>query len=59
MPLPTGTRVRLLPPFAMSFPGEYLTVPAPPPEEGAQPDTENNYLDGVPGGVADEHLEVI
>lgn len=59
MALPIGTAVRVLPPFDSSFPGTYVTVPAPEPAEGEPVDTENNYLEGPPGAFCDLYLEAV
>lgn len=53
-----GTIVRVLPPFAISFPGEYAVTEPPALEEGADPHTPGLvWLDGAPGAWSVEHLE--
>lgn len=65
MALPIGTRVRVLPPFDRSFPGEYTTVERPveiDPETGEpvpQEPVDANWLSGVAGAFDDLYLEVI
>lgn len=57
-----GQRVRVLPPFVESFPGEY-TVAAPPdaPEDhdGEWPLPDTYWLDGVPTAFSAQYLEAV
>jgi len=53
-----GTRVRVKPPFGLTFSGVYTVVEPPALEEGADPHPEGLvWLDGAPGAWSVEHLE--
>ena len=54
-----GTRVRVKPPFAASFPGVYTVVAPPALEDGADPHPDGVvWLDGAAGAWSPEHLEL-
>ena len=55
-----GSVVRVKPPFAMSFPGEYTVTEPPALEEGQDPHPPGVvWLSGVPGAWSPEHLEAV